>query len=136
MTCLKGSCICGSVTFEAKGKMRDVIGCHCVQCRKFSGHYTAATSTRPENITIHNDNDLAWFRAEGNAERGFCRQCGSSLLWKPDSSDRVSIYVGCLDGDSGLEMTSHIFVDEKGDYYELNDGLDTHQTFGAKLELE
>ena len=133
---LKGSCICGSVTFEAKGKMREVIGCHCVQCRKFSGHFTAATSTRPENISIENEQDLVWYEAEAGAVRGFCQKCGSSLFWKPDTGDRISIYVGCLDGESGLQMASHIFAIEKGDYYDLNDGLDVHEVFGAKLEVE
>ncbi|MDB3912880.1 GFA family protein, partial [Paracoccaceae bacterium] len=41
---ITGSCECGAVVFELSGKLRDVVACHCGQCRKTSGHYWAATS--------------------------------------------------------------------------------------------
>ena len=30
---------------------------------------------------------------------------------------------GSVDGDAGITLDRHIFVADKGDYYELNDGL-------------
>ena len=85
---------------------------------------------------IEDDGSLVWFEAEPGAKRGFCQKCGSSLFWKPDSGDRISIYVGCIDGASGLNLTSHIFASEKGDYYELKNEPDVHEGFGARLELD
>ena len=34
---LKGGCLCGAVTYEAKGDPAFVGHCYCVDCRKASG---------------------------------------------------------------------------------------------------
>lgn len=39
-----GGCQCGQVRYEVRGKLRDVIACHCVQCRRTSG--TVKTTNR------------------------------------------------------------------------------------------
>ena len=67
--------------------------------------------------------DLAWYRSSDAAERGFCRVCGSSLFWRADRRDHVSIAAGSLDDSSGLRLAEHIFVADKAGYYELADGL-------------
>ena len=67
--------------------------------------------------------DLAWYRSSDAAERGFCRVCGSSLFWRADRRDHVSIAAGSLDDSSGLRLAEHIFVADKAGYYELTDGL-------------
>jgi len=136
MDSLAGSCMCGSVRFEANGELREIVGCHCLECRKSSGHFTAATSVRPEYLDLKESKGLKWYRSSPNAKRGFCHECGSSLFWKPDSGDRISVFVGSVDGLVDLPLTSHIYVIEKGDYYEIADGADQHMTTGAKLTLE
>ena len=118
---MKGSCICESVCYEIEGPVRDVVACHCNECRKASGHFTAATSVLPERLTIIDDSGLRWFRTSNRAQRGFCHLCGSTLFWKPDSGDRISIYAGTIDGEHGLRLTSHIYLDEKGSYYDVPD---------------
>ncbi|MFK7855350.1 MAG: GFA family protein [Granulosicoccus sp.] len=60
-----------------------------------------------------------------HAERGFCKHCGSFILWREVDSLHTSISAGCLDSPTGLELTSHIYVQDKGDYYKLDDGLPT-----------
>ena len=35
---VKGSCLCGAVTFEATGEVEGFAVCHCTQCRKQSGY--------------------------------------------------------------------------------------------------
>ncbi len=42
---MKGSCHCGAVEYQATGALRSVVGCHCTQCRKFTGHFVAATQS-------------------------------------------------------------------------------------------
>jgi len=133
---LKGSCICGSVKYEIHGDLRDVIACHCDQCRKSSGHFTAATATKPENLKLLSDKNLIWYRSTPTAQMGFCSHCGSTLFWKPDSGDRISIYVGTIDGQTGLRLTTHIYTEEKGDYYNIEDGVEQFATTGAKLTVD
>lgn len=118
-----GSCLCGAVRFTTRGPLRGVVYCHCSQCRKQSGHHLAATNARDEDITIEDGGSLAWYGASSFARRGFCATCGSLLFWKRNESDSISIMAGSFDRPSGLVAESHIFVCDKGDYYEITDGL-------------
>ncbi|MEM7438794.1 MAG: GFA family protein [Pseudomonadota bacterium] len=122
----KGSCLCGSVTYEVTGDLRPSIACHCTQCRKTSGHYWSATCARTEDLNITSDGGLTWFRSSDTARRAFCQNCGSSLFWQVDGSDVISIGSGTLDGPSGVVQNKHIFVADKGDYYDIADGLPQH----------
>ena len=50
--------------------------------------------------------------------------CGSSLFWEPIGEGRVSIAAGCLDKPTGLRTVRHVFVADKGDFYDITDGLE------------
>ena len=67
------------------------------------------------------DRSLKWYRSSGEAQRGFCGRCGSSLFWKRDGQAVTSVCAGAIDGPSGLTLAGHIFVADKGDYYSLGD---------------
>jgi hypothetical protein len=121
MNKLSGSCMCGSIQYQVKGDLREVIGCHCHLCRKSSGHFTAATATHPDSLTLLKRGGLKWYRSSAAAQRGFCCRCGSSLFWKPDHGNHISIFAGSIDGGSKLTLTSHICAQEKGDYYLIQD---------------
>lgn len=123
---LSGSCLCGAVTYEVRGPARPVIACHCRQCRKQSGHHVAATQVRRADLTVDGGENLSWYHASDAARRGFCRMCGSHLFWEPASGERTSIFAGSLDAPTGLTLAAHIHVADKGDYYEIADGLDRH----------
>ena len=117
---MHGGCLCGNVTFQVDGPLRSVIACHCNQCRKTSGHYVAATSAPRNSIEIKGD--VSWYRSSRNARRGFCGICGSNLFWD-GRGERLSIFAGSLTGPTGLTIAGHIFCADKGDYYEIADGL-------------
>ncbi len=120
-----GSCNCGGVKYTISGPLREVVACHCGQCRKQTGLFYAATDTLDANIDIVDDGSLKWYAASDFAKRGFCGVCGSALFWKRDGSDRISILAGSLDGDmSDIKMERHIFVEDKGSFYDLKDGLE------------
>ena len=122
MTDRSGRCLCGAVRYAVRGPLSDVHACHCGQCRRQSGHYVVATSARRADLTLIEDRGLKWDRSSPKARRGFCGECGSALFWD-DGSDDISINVGSLDQPTGLKIKDHIFVDDKGDYYDIDDGL-------------
>ena len=70
-----GSCLWGAVRFEVEGALPPPDACHCVACRKSSGHYFVSTDVPKSAVTVH----------------------------------------------------IHVHVAEKGDYYDLDDGLPQHQ---------
>ncbi len=115
-----GSCLCGAITYKITGEMAKVTACHCSQCRKQTGTYYSASTIADDQIEIHDERDrLNWYSASEQAQRGFCSNCGSAMFWKRNSSKNMSVLVGTLDGESGLEFGKHIFAESKGDYYEL-----------------
>ncbi|NKC13445.1 MAG: hypothetical protein GKR94_15005 [Gammaproteobacteria bacterium] len=85
-----GGCDCGAVRYQVKSKLRGVIACHCVQCRKPSGHYSAATAAPPPALQLLEVRALMWYRASPAAARGFCGTCDSTLFWRPATGARIS----------------------------------------------
>lgn len=118
-----GSCGCGAVRFKTSASLREVIYCHCSQCRKQSGHFYAATNVSEAELELEGTASITWYRSSDVARRGFCRVCGSALFWKHDGLDTISVMAGAFDMPSGLAGGSHIFVSDKGDYYSIDDGL-------------
>lgn len=45
------------------------------------------------------------------------------MLWRREGATSTSIAAGTLDEPTGLRTVAHIFVDSKGDYYQLADEL-------------
>jgi hypothetical protein len=118
-----GSCLCGAVRFRVTGPLRPVIACHCTQCRKQTGHYLAATGALLKDFNMLEDRGLKWFEASDIAKRGFCSHCGSTLFWQGHDADYIAIAAGSIEQPTGLSIKAHIFVADKGDYYDFDDGL-------------
>lgn len=118
---LKGSCLCGAVRFETKARPESASVCHCRQCRKQSGHLWA--SARVPEAAIEITGTLRWYAASPSAQRGFCPTCGSFLFWKHNDEPSLSFALGALEAPTGLRLEKHIFTEDKGDYYEIADGV-------------
>ena len=117
---MTGGCLCGAVSYRVDGPLRPVIACHCVQCRKTSGHHVAATAAARGDVVI--EGEVTWFQSSEAARRGFCGICGSNLFWDGQGT-HLSIFAGTLDAPTGLSMKGHIFCADKGDYYEITGDL-------------
>jgi hypothetical protein len=92
-------------------------------CQRLHGNFGPHSKARKVDITINNSDGLAWYKTSEVAQRGFCRECGSSLFWEPFELDSTGIIAGSLDGPTGLKTIGHIFVGEKADFYEIVDEL-------------
>ncbi len=133
-----GGCLCGGVRFEVRDSLLDVVNCHCSKCRRFHGHVGAYTATERENLILVQSETLKWFRSTTdetpNVHRGFCRNCGSSLFWDPRGQPRISIAAGAIDAPTGLATTGHVWVSQRGDYYEITDDLIQHHERFARAD--
>ena len=128
MTRIQGGCCCGAVRYEITGSRRPVVVCHCGQCRKTHGDVAGYTNTKKTNLNMQEERGLKWFQSSDFARRGFCSECGGSLFYDPIETDYISIAAGTIDGKSGLVTAGHIFLKDKGDYYQTpTDGLPQFQ---------
>ncbi len=120
---IRGGCLCGGVRYEVRGPLRDIIACHCSQCRKTSGHFVAATQASATDLQLLESATLRWYRSSATAERGFCSRCGGNLFWRETApgTEVISIMAGTLEVPTGLRITAHSFVGDRSDYYDLAD---------------
>jgi hypothetical protein len=118
----RGACLCGRVRFTVSGDLRAPDACHCMQCRKQSGHYFASTNVPRAMLVTTGQEYLTWYQS-AKVRRGFCSTCGSFLFWDPPERDWIAIAMGAFDTPTSTHLEKHIFVAEKGDYYEVTDGL-------------
>lgn len=106
--------------YRVCGPLRPVVACHCQQCRRTSGNYVTATSCARSDLEV--TGEVRWYRSSDKAQRGFCPICGAQLFWDGPGTN-ISIMAGRLRGATGLSLAGHIFCADKGDYYEISDGL-------------
>ena len=118
-----GSCLCGAVRLEVEGELPPPDVCHCSQCRAWSGHCFASTDVARDRVTVHGAEHVAWHQSSEKVRRGFCSICGSSLFWDPIHRDWTAIAMGVFEKPTGVRADKHIFVHQKGDYYDIADGL-------------
>jgi hypothetical protein len=118
--------LCGAVSYRAVG-LSDIWYCHCKQCQKLTGRYIAAAGVKRENLEVIGD--VNWLPISEKSNTGHCHSCGSYLFWDSHSFDTISILAGSIDETEGLDVKGHIFVSEKGNYYEINDGLPQFETY-------
>lgn len=118
-----GSCLCGAIKFHFDAQPSAPSVCHCGQCRKQSGHVWSSTVIPEDALVFDGKNTLTWYAASATAKRGFCRTCGSFLFWQHNDENTISISMGALDAPTGLTLSKHIFVADKGDYYDITDDL-------------
>lgn len=116
---LKGSCLCGDITFSTEAAPQGPSMCHCSQCRKQSGGIWSSAYVKDTDLSINGA--VRWFSISQTAKRGSCPRCGSFLFWKAHDEDTTSFALGAVDGPTGLTLQKHIFVADKGDYYDIAD---------------
>ncbi len=122
-----GSCLCGAVRFQVACELPAPDICHCQSCRKQSGHLFASTDVPKSALTVTDNGALSWYASSAKVRRGFCSRCGSTLFWEPVHRDWIAIAMGSFDTPTQTTANKHIFVREKGDYYEIADRLPQDQ---------
>ena len=132
---IRGSCLCGAVSYEITGAFRFIGHCHCSMCRKSHGAAFATWGIiGPEQFRWTSGAELVeGYRSSPGRERCFCRKCGSSLASAHDGKV-TEVAVGTVDGDPGARPREHIFVGSKAPWYEIADALPQHEQWPPGLE--
>ena len=88
----------------------------------------AATACDDADLEVDGSENINWYHSSDVAKRAFCSNCGSGLFWKHQDASYTSILAGLFDEPNALRQASHIFVGDKGCYYEITDGLPQYRT--------
>lgn len=102
-----GGCQCGMVRYRAAKAPAGPHLCHCRMCQKASGNYFM-----PLGGVMHEDfavtrGKIAWFHSSDLVRRGFCRNCGTPLIYETIGDDHVAITLGSLDRPQDVKPIAH-----------------------------
>ncbi|GHG63040.1 aldehyde-activating protein [Comamonas sp. KCTC 72670] len=127
-----GGCFCGAVRYEVSAPLTAVTYCHCSKCRKWHGHAGAYAAVDREGFRLTEERGLKWHAVSPTVRRGFCGECGSSVLFDEAPAPKMSVCAGSLDTPTGIREKAHIYLGSKADYYEVTDALIKYDTFPGK----
>lgn len=119
---IKGSCLCGGVTYEVTGDLKGFMLCHCSRCQKASGSaHVANIFTAPENLNILTGEDQ--IKRYDLPEppvfgKSFCSNCGSVVPYINGMGTAVIIPAGTLDVDPGIRPSANIFWPNRAEWYD------------------
>ena len=92
-----GGCQCGAVRYEFSVRPDNPCICHCRMCQKQVGNFFGSyAGSHSDNFRLTRGR-IAHFRSSADANRGFCRDCGTPLTYEAISRPRVSVTIGSLD---------------------------------------
>ena len=121
-----GSCLCGSVHFNAQLPSKWCAHCHCSLCRKAHGAgYVTWVGFEQEQVSItRGDSLLEWYESSPGAQRGFCRQCGSSLFFRSKQwAGELHIALACMDDEIDRKPDANAFFDRHIDWMPIDTSL-------------
>ena len=67
------SCLCGGIKLKVNGTLRHVSNCHCFQCMKTHGNYSAYTNAKEKDVIFLKRRTLKWFRSSKKLKEGFVK---------------------------------------------------------------
>jgi hypothetical protein len=130
---IKGSCLCGKVTYKINGPFKIFQYCYCSRCRKFTG------STHASNLFVPPD-QFKWLSGDEMISRfehpkakyfatSFCKNCGSSLPWVVKGGKTIIVAAGTLDVDPGIKPMQSIFWESRASWHEETGNLHKYAEF-------
>jgi hypothetical protein len=109
-----GRCLCGAVTFQAKGPAKWTGYCHCDSCRRHTGAPVSAFAGFERSAVTFNEGPLARFASSLGVLRGFCAQCGSTMTYEGDRwPSEIHFHIGVFDDPESFAPQGHAFPEER-----------------------
>lgn len=121
---IEGSCLCGRVTYQYHGAIREIARCHCSQCRRAQGGAFATNSpVETGKLVFQGQEHIREYQSSVDKVRAFCIECGSALYSaRADLPDIRRLRLGTVTSKFTCKDQYHIWSSSKADWYEINDG--------------
>ena len=121
-----GGCLCGNVEFSADLPSKWCAHCHCSMCRKShgAGYVTWIGFDQGQVRFSRGEDQVTWHESSPGAQRGFCKQCGSSVFFRSERwAGELHIALGCIDGVVDRQPQANVFFDRHVDWMPVNGSL-------------
>jgi len=124
----KGGCLCGNVSFEAKGEPGSASICHCRTCQRAAGADSVAWAQFPIAEVTWSGGRKAVCISSPGVERTFCPECGSSLSYQNEATS-VDLVLACFEDPESISPSKEIWLDHRRSWNALNTELPGYAQF-------
>ena len=124
----RGNCFCGKVGFEWNTPSLWSAHCHCTMCQRAHGAaFVTWIGTNAADVTLEGEEDIAWFASSPEAERGFCRHCGSTLFFRSERwPGELHIARANVEGETDISPSIHTYWPAHVEWFPFSDDLPHH----------
>ena len=125
---VSGGCLCGAVRFTIDLPSKWCAHCHCSMCRRShgAGYVTWVGFASSKFLLRSGEEQLAWYASSPGARRGFCRACGSTMLFESERwAGETHVALACLDGPIDRQPQANVFFDAHVDWMPIDGTLKT-----------
>jgi hypothetical protein len=121
MTKIKGSCLCGQVTYHSHAEPAVQIMCHCPDCQKQTGTAFSVNVLVPTESIIFEGASRKQYIVNGDTGkpvvRNFCGNCGSPLSTEMEGfGNLAAVKAATLHDDSWVRPELQIFTETAKHY--------------------
>ena len=135
---MKGSCLCGEVSFEISGELQSIYQCHCSLCRKVSGSSSnsALIVLRHNFMWVSGKNKINTYSNSTGFKSEFCGCCGSPVPNISSGGDSYWVPAGLLSESIETEVLAHVYVGSRANWDTgfLSDYVEKFLTMPSKQE--
>ena len=128
----QGSCLCGTIKFTLSADIKDIVYCHCSQCRKAQGSAFATNANVGQDSFnfISGEDNLSAYDYSEEQTKFFCKTCGSPIMSKnTNNPDTVRIRLGTIESDITERPSAHIFVSSKANWEEIAGSIPQYEEY-------
>ena len=121
-----GECLCGTIKLEIDPPTKWCAHCHCTACRRAHGSaFVTWFGVLLEQFRIvSGEEDLRWYQSSKEARRGFCKKCGSTMLFQSSRwPDEIHVALSNILGEIDRSPTAHVYYDTHVEWFSVNDDL-------------
>jgi len=116
---IKGSCMCGKITYTIQGQVGEITHCHCTTCRKADGSAFSSV-VQIENFEFTSGEKLIkCYQSSPDKVRCFCSNCGSHIYAHREGQKHYVLRLGTLDDAPKVRPSNHIWVGLKAPWYDF-----------------
>ena len=126
---LTGGCLCGAVRYRLTAEPFDRGWCHCRMCQLNSGSPAMAFgSVAANDYRVEKGEDaIRRYQSSEKAERWFCGNCGTPLLFRELTGKTHDFSIATLDHPEAIPPEFHIYYASHIPWAEApEDGLPRH----------
>jgi hypothetical protein len=119
----EGGCLCGAVRYRVDAGDGDSGYCHCRMCQRSAGAPVLAWLTVPLARFKFTKGTPKIYHSSAHAQREFCPNCGTQLLFRDDKGEKVDVNSATLDDPTLAPPRYHIWRTSRISWFETADDL-------------